>query len=110
MKRKNLYVREKNMELTPEERRRIRLAECEACLEKEVKTVGNWKICGRCFHYLTTVGHIELEGRRPYENTCLWLYPDGTTREMKLLLTKEDCTFIPYDQPVNNVTEEKECN
>jgi len=63
--------------------------------------VGEFTICGWCLGKLHT-GHIELDGRRLTKNqgtVCRWLYPDGTTRTMRLLLETEP-RFVPLDIPL----------
>lgn len=64
--------------------------------------IGGFTICGWCGGKLRARGHIELDDRRHVKGQgtlCRWLYPDGTTRTMRVLLTREP-QFLPLDVPL----------
>lgn len=60
--------------------------QCQSCgiqigpdfMETVAYKVGDFKICGWCRSKLAERGHIKVDDRRN------WLYPDGTTKPMKV--------------------------
>ena len=84
------------------------IPQCHSCgiligreyIEKKPYRVGRFILCGQCRQILEKQGHVELDGRHPVKGigeVCSWLYPDGSTRKMRIRL-KPRIAFIPLDQ------------
>ena len=83
---------------------------CDSCciqigpqyLEKVPYHIGEYCLCAWCLKNLISKGYVELE-RRPVKGhgtVCKWLYLDGTTKYMRLILTKMNAYFIPIEIPL----------
>jgi len=88
--------------------------QCDSCgiqigpdyMEKTAYHVGKYSICGWCYDNLRDKGHVELDGRKRVAGqgmVCNWLYPDGSTKPMKIIATKDppDIFFAPLNEPVS---------
>ena len=96
------------MEINTMPKEQLKCQSCAICIGPEFMEtysyqVGNFTICGWCQSKLSARGYIELDSRRRIKDqgtVCHWLYPDGTTRAMRLLLKKEP-QFVPLDIPLS---------
>ena len=56
-------------------------------IEQQGYRYGGIIICGRCKDMMIKHGHIRLDGGT--DNRFRWLYPDGSTKQVKLYLKPE---------------------
>jgi len=96
--------------------------QCDSCgiqigpdyMEKTPYQIGKCSICGWCYGNLRDKGHVELDGRKRVADKgtiCLWLYPDGSTKLMRVVTVKKppNVLFVPLNEPVpENIIIEKE--
>lgn len=91
--------------------------ECQSCIiligpeqmERTGYQVGEFIICGWCNDKLHQKGHIELDGRSSVTSggaTCRWLYPDGSTKLMRVKLTKEGVVATPVEEPKHQMVKQ----